>query len=425
MIQLQLPFGHGTLAVRIPDEALGEVVAPRAVTPVADAEAEFGAALDNPIGSPRLEAIARPGQRVAILVDDITRETPTARMLPQVLARLQAAGVAPGDIRIVLALGTHRQMTEAEIVEKVGAETARQFEVVNDSCWDESKFVYLGDSSNGIPAWVNRAVAEADVRIGLGGIIPHTDAGFGGGAKIILPGVCSGRTVDVFHTRCAAVTHNLLGDAEGPIRRDLEQFVEERVPLHFMLNVVLTADFQVYRCVAGHFRQAHRAGVKFAQEVYGVPVARRYPIVIANSHPSFIDLWQCSKGMWTGEALVSDGGMLVLVTPCPEGINIHPLYADYMNRDPDELQAELDAGRAEDPNAAAGAIPIGRMKRRIRLGLVSTGLTRADADRMGFAYFDSVEAAIAAQLPPGDGRGSVAVMPAAGFTIPLVSAESG
>jgi nickel-dependent lactate racemase len=168
--------------------------------------------------------------------------------------------------------------------------------------------------------------------------------------------------------------------------------------------------------------QAHRAGVKFARQVYGVPVQRRYPLVIANSYPSDIDLWQSSKGLWSGEGLVEDGGALLLVTPCPEGINVHPLYADYMNRDPDELQRELDAGQAADPNACAGAIQIGRMKRRIRFGLVSTGLSRDDAARMGFAYYDTIADAIEAESRRAENGFAIGVMTHGGVTLPLLGA---
>jgi nickel-dependent lactate racemase len=426
MAQLSLPFGHGSLSVNIPDTILGEVVSPKPVKAAADPEAVIRAALDQPIGALPLEQIAQPGQQVAVIIDDITRETPTHLMLPPVLECLARASVSREAIKVVIALGTHRPMTEEEILVKVGPAIAHEFEIINVSCWDESQFVYLGASSKGIPAWVNRAVAEADVRIGLGGVTPHTDAGYSGGAKIILPGVCSGRTVDAFHVRGAAIHANLLGTVEGPLRRDLEQFVGERVGLDFVLNAVLTREGELYQCVAGHFIQAHRAGVQLAQQVYGVMVSRRYPLVIANAFPAELDLWQTTKGLWSGELMVNDGGTLILVTPCPEGINIHPLYADYMNLDPDELQAELDAGRVEDPNACAGAILIGRMKRRIKLGLVSSGLGQADADRMGFIYFDSVEAAIAAELDGSALSASVGVLTHGGFTIPfIVSPETG
>ena len=420
MTQIDLPYGHETLQVNIPAALLGEVVSPKPVPAAADPEAIIRAALDQPIGTPPLEQMVQPGQKVAVIIDDITRETPTHLMLPPLLERLRSAGLTRDAIRIVIALGTHRPMTEAEIVTKVGPAIAAEFEVVNTSCWAESQFVFLGTSSNGIPAWVNRAVAGADIRLGLGGIIPHTDAGYSGGAKIILPGVCSGRAVDVFHARCAAIQSNLLGLVEGPIRRDLERFVGERVGLDFILNAILTREGELYRCVAGHFIQAHRAGVEVARDVYGIPVAKPYPLVISNSFPAVLDLWQSSKGLWSGELMVGDGGTLILVTPCPEGINIHPLYADYMARDPDELQAELDGGQAEDPNACSGAIQIARMKRRIKFGLVSAGLSQADAARMGFAYYDSVEDAVTAELAGSSEPASVGVLTHSGFTIPLV-----
>lgn len=420
MAQIELPFGRGTLRVDIPDAVLGEVVSPRPVEAAVDAGALIETALDSPIGSPRLEQIVQPGQKVAVIIDDNTRETPIHLMLPHVLERLAAVAIRREDIRIVMALGTHRPMTEAEIMAKVGPAIAREYDIVNVSCWDESQVVYLGTSSNGIPAWVNRVVAEADVRVGIGGIIPHADVGYGGGAKIILPGVCGGRTVDAFHARQAKIEVNLLGQVETPIRHDLEQFVGEGVGLDFILNAILTLDGELYRCVAGHFIQAHRAGVAIARQVYGVPVARRYPLVICNSFPADLDLWQSVKGLWAGEPMVDDGGMLVLVTPCEEGANLHPLFADYIGRDLDVLLNELDAGRVEDPNACGTASQICRMKRRIRFGLVSPGLSRADAARMGFAYYDSVEEAVAAELDSLAGDALVGVITHGGFTVPVV-----
>lgn len=418
--QIELPFGRGTLCVNISDAMLGEVVRPRPVEASADPDATIRAALDQPISTFGIEQIAQSSQKVAVIIDDTTRETPTHLMLPHVLERLVAASIPRENIRVVIALGTHRPMTEAEVLAKVGPAIAREFEIINVSCWDESQFVYLGTSSNGIPAWVNRVVARADVRIGVGMIMPHSDAGFGGGAKIILPGVCSGQTVDAFHARGASIEGKLWGVIEGPVRHDLEQFVGERVGLDFILNAILTCEGELYKCVAGHFIQAHRTGVQIAREVYGVRVARRYPLVISNSFPAYLDLWQCTKGLWAGEQMVSDGGTLILVTPCEEGINVHPLYADYMGRDPNELREELEAGHAEDPNACAGAIPVGLMKRRIKLSLVSPGLSRADAVRMGFAYYDSVEEAVTAELEGAVGYASVGVLTHGGFTLPLV-----
>lgn len=420
MARISMPFGTAALDIQIADEALGQVVSPLDAAPLPNLDSAIEDALANPIGTPTLEEIVRAGDHVAIVIDDITRETPTALILPHVLTRLERARVARENIRIVIALGTHRVMTAEEVRVKVGDAIAREYEIVNVSCWDETQMVYRGVSANGIPASLLRVVAEADVRIGIGSILPHTDAGFGGGAKIILPGVCSGKTVDAFHARCAAITTNQLGIVESVIRHDLEDFVADRVGLDFIFNVILTRDAQVYRCVAGHFIHAHRAGVKHAQEVYGVRVPKQYPLVIANAHPFEIDLWQSSKALWAGEPVVQDGGTLVLVSPCHEGVGVHSHFADYMGRDPDTLQAELDDGRAADPNACAGGIQIGRMKKRIRFGVVSPGLSRRDTTRMDFAYYDSVEDAIRLNRYDSRDAGEVALLTHGGFTIPLV-----
>lgn len=423
MAQIELPYGNRSLPVTIPDEWLGEVTCPQAVPPAPDIPGLIAAALDHPIGSPSLSQLVGPGQTVALIVDDYTRKTPVPQILPLMLQRLLSAGVMQEDICIVVALGTHRQMSQAEIVDKVGADVAKGYKIVNIPSSVDSEMVYMGRSSNGIPAWVSRSVAEADVRLALGMISPHLVTGFSGGAKIILPGVCSTLTVDTFHSREADNPTNQLGKINAPLRRDLEQFVGERVPLDFIVNVITTPDDEIYQCVAGHFIEAHRAGVTYAKEVFGTHVKRQYPVVIANCYPYQYDLWQSTKGLWCGELLTANGGTLVLVTQAEEGNSNYPLFPHYIGRDPDELKVKLDASEVEDPKAAASGVLIGRMKQRFNLALVSDGLTQADANIMGISYYDTVEAAIEAEvarLPKSDQPGAVGVFTHAGIMLPMV-----
>ncbi len=417
-----LPFGGDTLSVTIPDPLLGEVVSPKHIETPTDPQCLIQDALANPIGSPPLDELVKPGQSVAIIVDDFTRETPVHLMLPPVLEQICSVGVSRDDIQVVIALGTHRPMSETEILAKLGRSVVEQYDVFNTPCEQTDAFEYLGDSSNGIPAWVNRAVVNADVRIGIGNISPHSDAGYSGGAKIILPGVCNDVTVNAFHARGAAEERNLLGDYEGPMRKDLEMFVEDRIGLDFILNAVLTSEGDLYECVAGHFVEAHRAGVQFSRDLYSITVARQYPVVVVNS-PSELDLWFCSKGIWMGEPMVSDGGTLILLTSCDEGITVHPQYADYMGNDPDELQNALDEGRVDDPNACAAGIQVGRMRKRINFALVSPGLSSEISARMGFAYYNSVEEALAEIFTPDVEEGSIGLMTYCDYTIPLVGLE--
>jgi len=420
MAQIDLPYGNGTLSFEIDKGMLGEVVEPRLVETAPDAEAEICYALEKPIGTPPLTELVRPGQKVAIVIDDITRQTPTHLILPPILHCLERAGIEKEDISIVFALGTHRPMTESEIHEKVGSAIAGKYQIVNVPCWNNAEMVYMGSSSNGIPAWVNRNVINADLRIGIGMITPHMDAGFSGGGKIILPGVCSCRTVEAFHLRQAKVLENQLGAMDVRLRRDLEAFVEESIGIDFILNVILDRKGLLYRCVSGHFIQAHRVGVDIAKTVYGSPVSKRYPVVISNAYPTEIDLWQSTKALASGELITDDGGTLILVTHCQEGNNTHPLFADYVGREPEQLIYELESGRAEDIVACALAVPLSRMRHRIKLALVSSGLSKTDAKRMGFIYYDSVENAIKEEVEIQGSHSAAAVLTHGGVTLPMI-----
>jgi nickel-dependent lactate racemase len=423
MAFFELPYGNSTLPVSIPEVWLGGIAIPRALSPSPDVPLLIVKALNNPIGTAPLSELVKPGQKVAIIVDDYTRKTPVDLLLPPVLEQLLAAGVAPADIRLVVALGTHRPMTRAEIMAKVGAEVADRYEVINTPSTTQSEMVYLGRSSTGIPAWVNRTVAEADMRIGLGMITPHLEAGFTGGAKNILPGVCSSITVDAFHTASAFIPENQLGRLEAPLRRTLEQFVGEQVPLDFIVNAIITLGGEMYECVAGHPIEAHRTGVRYAQTVFGVTFRRRYPIVIANCYPYDFDLWQSAKGVWAGDMLTADDGTLIMLTAAPEGNSNYPLVPDYIGQNPEKLKREIEAGEVEDAKQAATGVMFGHLRQRIKLVLVSDGLTPADARAMGIPYFSSVEEALEVEvkrLPAPERRGVVAVLPQAGVMLPLL-----
>jgi nickel-dependent lactate racemase len=383
-------------------------------------------ALTQPIGSPQLTYLVKPGQSIAIILDDFTRKTPVAQFLPIVLDQLRSAGILSRDIRLVNAPGTHRPMMESELINKVGKKILAEYEVINIPSDRLEEMVFLGNSSNGIPAWVNRVVVEADVRIGLGMITPHSDAGFSGGAKIILPGVCSSATVEAFHAAGAFLGETQLGMEKSPTRHDLEEFVADRVPLDFIVNVVTTLDGDILYCIAGHPTQAHREGVKFAKEVFGVPIHRRYPIVIANCFPYDIDLWQSTKGAFCGGLATVDGGRLILVTAAPEGNSNYPMFPDYLGRDPQELKDAIKSKRIKHAHLAAESVKLGLLRKRVKLGLVSEGISQDHSKKMNIQYYPSVEDALAdavSELSPSIRKKSVCIIPQAGVTLPLQTSE--
>ncbi|MEM7332509.1 MAG: nickel-dependent lactate racemase [Chloroflexota bacterium] len=403
----------------IPDEKLGAVLRPLSVTPPASPQTIIEQAIKAPIGTQKLSQLVTPEQTVALLIDDVSRVTPGHIILPLLLAELHEVGIPNEQIVIVMALGTHRPMTQKEIVQKVGPSIAQNYTIINESC-DDVPLVYMGESGNGIPAYINQSAAKADVRVGIGQIVPHMDAGFSGGAKIILPGVSGRQTVESFHAQEADIHENLVGNLNSPLRRDLEQFVADCVGLDFIVNIIPTREEDIFACVAGDFIEAHRAGVAIARDVYGIPTDRKYPIVLANSYPKDIDMWQTANAIWGGELILEEGGTLIVLSDARDR---HSAYANYPQRigmDPDQLYQQYKSGELDDLMTAIFAICIGRFKKRFEICLVSNGLTAVDAAEMGFTYFETVEQALAYAYQKHPQPQGTAVLTHAGVSFPYL-----
>ena len=337
--RVTIPLGHQTCSFDVPSANLADVLEPNPVTIPPDGDTVIAHAIAHPIGCAPLPQLVHGSRQVIIIVDDLTRPTPAHRAVPIVLDLLNSAGIADHQIKVVVALGTHRPMTEPEIIARVGAAVVRRVAVVNSNFSGRENLKDCGVAADGTRLWVDRQVMDGDFRIGVGTILPHPTAGWGGGAKIIYPGVGGEETVSHFHLQQTLLTRNVFGDITSPIRANMEKWVGE-LGLHFIVNVICTPGGQIYKAVAGHFIEAHRQGVEAAKEVCAVRVRRRADIVIAGSYPADLDFWQASKALTSADHLVRDGGTVILVTPCPEGIGPHDELADYVgDDDPDALAA--------------------------------------------------------------------------------------
>lgn len=423
MTCIELPYGRKQIELVLPEDWLGWVAKPSEAKPAQDSSSRIQAALQAPIGSSRLRDLAHEGMKTTIILDDITRKTPVQQILPFVLEELHQAGLSNHDIHLVIALGSHRRMTPAEIEAKLGTSIPGEYRLTQCSAEDE-QMVYLGQSAGSIPIWIHRAVVEADLRIGIGMITPHLEAGFSGGAKIILPGTCGAATINAFHQASAFIPQNQLGEINAPLRLSLERIVSEKAPLHFIINLVLTIDGKICDCVAGHPIEAHRLGVQSAIQVYGVPCPRRFPIVIANCYPYDQDLWQSLKGIYCGEKITEDDGTLIVLTAAEEACSTYPLLPREIGREPEDMLKELQQSISQDPKQTATGVMVARLRRRIHLVLVSEGLTSEEAGLMKIPLFRSVEEAVAdsiSKLPLSRRSFSLAVLPQAGILLPILA----
>lgn len=398
MKKITLPYGHEQRIIELPEENLAWIEGPRQAPPIADIQAAIRHAIRNPIGSPSLaELVARHGKRTLILVDDSTRSTPQKLILPVLLDELNAAGVPDNEISGVVALGTHRWMTEAEIAARVGEAVLRRISVTNLSHNPED-FEDLGVSPLGIPIQISRRYLETPITIAVGNIIPHMYAGWAGGAKMVQPGVTSAVTTGRTHLIAGPRVYEILGNVDNEVRKEMEN-IAIKSGLKFIVNVALDASGNVAGVFAGDVVKAHRAGVKIARPIYTIDIAERPDIVVASSHPADRDLWQGFKPVNNCGMVARDGGTLILLIPAPEGIAPdHPQLVDFGTTSADKVMDLVTEGKVRDEVAAATYLAFDQTRQRLHITLVSDGIPDEEARKIGITATANFDEALSAVL---------------------------
>jgi len=282
----------------------------------------------NPIGSKRISELARGRKRAVIAVDDLTRPTPAYRLLPFIINELEEANIKKESITIVMAFGAHRAMTRGDLEKKLGREIVDTIAVYNHVPYEN--LVCIGKSSQGSSIYVNKTFAEADFKIGLGFIMPHPTAGFGGGGKIVLPGVCGIETLVHSHRPAhAGKTGALLEVKKNQFRQEIEE-IARKAGLDIIVNAVGSSPEEMAGVFVGDMVDAHREGVKLAQEVYSTEISfSEVDIAITNCYPVDIDIIQMPKALDVfskrQENLIREKGAIVITTAASEGRGFHSL----------------------------------------------------------------------------------------------------
>jgi len=317
-MRLSFGFGTGTQEAEVPEKNLLGVLHANEVELGLTGEDEVRRALEEPIGSPKLREIVRPGEKIAIVTSDITRPMPTYKVMPALLDELYAAGVRAEDVTLVFALGSHRKHTGEERKKLAGE---RAFEEIACVDSDPSDCVHMGTTAAGTPVDITRVVAEADRRICLGNIEYHYFAGYSGGAKAIMPGVSTRDAIQANH-RMMVRPEACAGALEtNPLRMDIEE-AGAICGIDFILNVVLSEHKEIIRAVAGHPVQAHRAGCAFLDTLYlkELPQGADIVLVSQGGAPKDMNLYQTQKALDNARHAVKPGGVIVLIGSCKEGL---------------------------------------------------------------------------------------------------------
>jgi nickel-dependent lactate racemase len=391
---IELSYGKKKVDFEIEKDQLLKVLTPSEIPPSKSPELEVESSLKNPIEGPTIEELSPKGKTIAIAVDDMTRVTPTHIILPTLLSFLEKSGAKKEDIKIIIALGTHRSMDRKEMKEKYGEEIVERYEVINHEFEDQSELEYLGNIVEDVPVWINKNYLKADIRIATGNLIPHFNAGWGAGAKILLPGLAGEETVGRMHIHSSITNPNALGLIENPTREIIDAFAE-KVGIHLLINTAINRNKEIVKVFSGHFKKAHREGVEFAKKIYGVEVPEKADVTISSSHPADIEFWQGQKGIFSADLATKDGGEIILLTPCPEGISVmHPKILDYLENSYKDLKKISRLRDIEDPVGLAISICLAYEREKHPIYIVSECLTNEEVGKMGFIKSGSIEEAM-------------------------------
>jgi nickel-dependent lactate racemase len=321
----RVPFDGGELVFALPMGMRALKVQPHPVEPLADVEAAAAAALAEPVGSPPLKELARPGDQVCIVFTDATRAVPDHLLVPALLRELKAAGVRDEDITLLCGVGMHRPSTPQEKAQKLGSETVARYRVVDHAPSDPAQLADLGTWDE-VPLLVNRLAAEADLLIATGVVEPHQYAGYSGGRKTAAIGAGGEATIAVTHGP-AMLDHpgTRLGEIEDNRFHQAVTESARRAGLRFILNVVQDGAHRVVALRAGQPQVAFAELVEIARSVYEVPMAHQYGIVVAGvDSPKDANLYQASRAatyLWcASRSVVCPGGVIILPACCPEGV---------------------------------------------------------------------------------------------------------
>ena len=289
---------------------------------------EIKQSLLNPIGTLKISELATGKERVVIVVDDMTRTTPVSRIIPHVLEELKKASINFDQITILLALGAHKPMNRNDCILKLGIDIVDTINIENHHPY--INLTNLGESKIGTPIEVNSTYVNSDLKISIGGVIPHPLAGFGGGAKIVLPGVCGIRTLEANHSAGMRGVGAGIGRMTD-IRKDIED-IADKVGLDFSINAILTESGEIGAMTSGHFRDAHRKAMEIAMQKYGTKFTINNQICFFNLFPEDSELNQASKGfnflMNASSSILDRKGSIVLMSSSYEGRGYHSLVAE-------------------------------------------------------------------------------------------------
>ncbi|HME54694.1 MAG TPA: nickel-dependent lactate racemase [Candidatus Lokiarchaeia archaeon] len=432
-MKTRIAYGKSGLEINLPDSLNVTIANPEPEGPLDYPLSSIAGAIDAPIKSKMLNEIIREKQALlgrdelsaCIVVSDHTRPVPTSLLLPPLLERLELAGIATGNITILVGTGLHRASSLAEIDAMIGEDLASKYKVIIHDSKDKDALEFLGTSSRETPIWVNKVYLGADIKILTGYVDPHFFAGYAGGRKAIVPGIAgeetiagnhSARNIDSLNARFTVLEGN-------PIHEDALE-IAKQVGVDFIVNVCLDDQHRIVNVAAGDLEAAHDALVEHVRQTAVVHLDDYFDIVIVNNggYPLDLNLYQAVKSMNLGELAVKEGGTIIAVNEARDGFGSDEFKAIIESEsDPDEFTRKL-LEKELRIDGQWQVQTLARAAKRAEILVVGSMPKAAFKNvKLGMKWAESVEKAVDQAVKKHGKQAKILILPAGPQLVPCVN----
>jgi len=413
-MQVQVPYGHSRVNLNV--EADCEVVTPKEVECGNETQIIIDA-LEHPIGMPPFKDFCQEHSSILFIVTDGTRPTPVAKLLEHLLP------MVPDEVEtsFMVANGTHRNPNEEELkrIFESYLESIRDKLYFNE-CRNDDALRYLGTTSRSTLVRFNKRVINAEALVTINNVKPHYFAGFTGGRKIFLPGVASWQTIEKNHSNATNPNSMTMALNGNPVHEDMEEAAKllYHKPI-FTLNTVVTGDHRLYSLSAGDLLECFYDAVGRAKEVFTSPLRTKASVVItANVPPMDISLYQSQHALENCKHALADGGVMILVSQCRDGLG-NPEYLEFLDNveNMEDVEQHLAEGYTLGDHKAARIM---QLRDRAELWIVSD-LPDEGAKRSKMKPYHDLQKALDEALDLVREKGMperVLVLPNGGMTLP-------
>ncbi|MDY6855317.1 MAG: nickel-dependent lactate racemase [Thermodesulfobacteriota bacterium] len=427
---ITLKYGKKKLSFNIHSENLLGIIKPKEVPIPEDTDRLIESALNSPFNGTPFDDFFQRGDKVAVIVSDVTRYTASHIYLPILIDRLKRAGINNDDIRVVVALGIHRQQSPNELRMIVGDEVDKKVSVHNHNAFDSKHLTYLGKTDSGIKVEINTLVAESDKILLTGSIGFHYLAGFGGGRKAILPGVASFESCVAAHLRVLnppelggrhpmATTAVLNGN---PFHSLMIEACEMVCP-KFLFNTILSPHREILKIVSGDYVSAHLQGCDFLSENFSPELEEKADLVIVSSggFPKDLNFIQAHKSIDHSINALKENGVMIVLARCQEGFG-NPTFLNWFQYN-DLMNLEKALRKNFEINGQTAYATLMKAK-KTRIILVCE-LNNKDIKRMSMIPADTIDKALSTAYDMLGDKPSTYIIPDGGFVFPKITLMEG